>query len=82
MTPSEPTMILFRPVGKAERDLIAESGFRAFPPRLRAQPIFYPVLNESYATQIAWDWNTKGCEFRIRRLRDAVSGAIGVPGSV
>ena len=24
-----------------------------------AQPIFYPVLNKDYATQIARDWNTK-----------------------
>jgi hypothetical protein len=23
------------------------------------QPIFYPVLNEEYATQIARDWNAK-----------------------
>lgn len=36
--------------------------FRAwprFPPRLPEQPIFYPVLNEAYATQIARDWNVK-----------------------
>jgi hypothetical protein len=39
--------------------LIAESGFREFPPRLPEQPIFYPVLNEEYATQIARDWNTR-----------------------
>jgi hypothetical protein len=32
---------------------------RAFPPRLPDQPIFYPVTNEGYATQIARDWNTK-----------------------
>ena len=31
---------------------------RAFPPRLPSQPIFYPVLNEDYATEIARDWNT------------------------
>ena len=29
------------------------------PPRLPEQPIFYPVLNEEYATQIAKDWNVK-----------------------
>src|SRR3974390_2372349 len=28
-----------------------------FPPRLANQPIFYPVLNEEYARQIARDWN-------------------------
>jgi hypothetical protein len=51
---------LFRPVGKAELDLIAALDFRAFPPRLPEQPIFYPVLNESYAIRIARDWNA--CE--------------------
>lgn len=50
---------LFRPVGQAELDLIRERRFRAFPPRLPEQPFFYPVVNESYATQIARDWNTK-----------------------
>lgn len=44
---------------KKEFDLIEQSAFRAFPPRLDFQPIFYPVLNEEYATQIARDWNTK-----------------------
>ncbi len=50
---------LYRPVGQPELDLIRESGFRKFPPRLPEQPIFYPVLNEAYATQIARDWNAK-----------------------
>ena len=40
-------------------DLVRASGFREFPPRLPEQPIFYPVLTEEYATQIARDWNTK-----------------------
>jgi hypothetical protein len=52
-------LVLFRPVGREELDLIIESDMRAFPPRLDWQPIFYPVLNEDYATQIARDWNTK-----------------------
>jgi hypothetical protein len=51
------TISLFRPVGPKELALIAASGFRAFPPRLPEQPIFYPVLNEEYARQIARDWN-------------------------
>ena len=58
---------LYRPVGQRELDLIAASGYRAFPPRLPEQPIFYPVLNEPYAAQIARDWNTK----------DATSGYVG-----
>src|SRR5690348_648151 len=53
------TTILYRPVGPRELALIAASGFRAFPPRLPEQPIFYPVLNEEYARQIARDWNVK-----------------------
>ena len=50
-------MILYRPVGPKELDLIATSGYEAFPPRLPEQPIFYPVLNFEYAEQIARDWN-------------------------
>lgn len=51
-------MILYRPVGVRELQLIAQSGFRAFPPRLPDQPIFYPVLTLEYARRIARDWNT------------------------
>ena len=53
------TLTLFRPVGPEELKLIEAAGFRSFPPRLPEQPIFYPVTNEAYATQIARDWNTK-----------------------
>jgi hypothetical protein len=53
------TTILFRPVGSKELELLQESEFTAFPPRLPEQPIFYPVLNEAYAAQIARDWNAK-----------------------
>jgi hypothetical protein len=64
--PSE-TTTLYRPIGQKEYELIRDSGFRSFPPRLATQPIFYPVLNEAYAIQIARDWNTK----------DAASGYTG-----
>ena len=64
---AEGVTVLYRPVGEAELRLIEESGWRAFPPRLAHQPIFYPVLNEAYAVQIARDWNT----------RDAASGYVG-----
>ena len=50
---------LFRPTGERELDRIRETGWRAFPPRLSDQPFFYPVLNETYAIQIARDWNTR-----------------------
>lgn len=56
---SGPVTTLYRPVGRKELELIRDSGFRAFPPRLPQQPFFYPVLNEDYAVQIARDWNTK-----------------------
>jgi hypothetical protein len=51
------TITLYRPVGPEELDLIRQSGFSAFPPRLPEQPIFYPVLTEDYAVKIARDWN-------------------------
>ena len=58
---------LFRAVGQPELDLIEASGWRRFPPRLDWQPIFYPVLTEDYAIQIARDWNTK----------DSSNGSVG-----
>jgi hypothetical protein len=57
--PASDTKVLYRPVGNKELALIRESGYTAFPPRLFYQPIFYPVLNEEYATQIARDWNAR-----------------------
>jgi hypothetical protein len=67
MTQSRETVVLFRPVGQAELELIERSGWTAFPPRLEHQPFFYPVADEAYAVQIARDWNTK----------DAASGFVG-----
>ena len=67
------TMTLFRPVGPKELELIRASGNKAFPPRLPEQPIFYPVMNEEYAAQIARDWNAKDSgagyvtRFRVRK---------------
>ena len=61
------SITLFRPVGQKEFELIRDSGFKEFPPRLSHQPIFYPVLTEGYAIQIARDWNTK----------DPASGYVG-----
>ena len=53
------TTTLYRPVGPAELDLIKASAWRRFPPRLPEQPIFYPVLNEEYATEITQKWNVQ-----------------------
>jgi hypothetical protein len=51
------TVILYRPVSLKELELIKESGWKKFPPRLPEQPIFYPVMNEEYAIQINQEWN-------------------------
>ncbi|MDH6120896.1 ADP-ribosylation/crystallin J1 [Kitasatospora sp. GAS204B] len=48
---------LWRPTGPEELALVQASGWRAWPPRLPEQPIFYPVLNEDYAIRIAHGWN-------------------------
>ena len=67
------TLTLFRPVGPQELEQIYASGNRAFPPRLRGQPIFYPVLNMNYAIQIARDWKVRDSgagyvtRFRVRK---------------
>ena len=53
------TVTLWRPTGPEEIALVEASGWRMWPPRLPDQPIFYPVLNEEYATRIACDWNVK-----------------------
>jgi len=50
---------LWRPTGPEELALVEASGWREWPPRLPGQPIFYPVLNQDYATKIARDWNVK-----------------------
>ncbi len=51
------TTKLYRPVNKAELDLIQETNWKKFPPRLPEQPIFYPVTNQEYASQITREWN-------------------------
>lgn len=67
------TITLYRPVGPKELTLIEQSGWKAFPPRLPDQPIFYPVMNEEYAVQIARDWNVpaSGSGFVTRFIVDA-----------
>ncbi|WP_194140545.1 ADP-ribosylation/crystallin J1 [Flavobacterium hungaricum] len=62
------TTRLYRPVGLKEMELIAALDYNAFPPRLDWQPIFYPVTNQQYAEQIAFEWNTV----------DEFSGFIGI----
>lgn len=81
MTQQASTSILYRPVGQKELDLVRNSGWKEFPPRLFWQPIFYPVLTLEYAQHIARDWNTKdpnsdfvGYVLRFRVLTDYLDG--------
>lgn len=53
----EETVLMFRPVGPAELELLRASGWKRWPPRLPEQPIFYPVTNFRYASEIASKWN-------------------------
>jgi hypothetical protein len=67
------TLTLWRPTGVRELELVKASGWKAWPPRLPDQPIFYPVLNEQYAIMIARDWNVpaSGAGFVTRFEIDA-----------
>ena len=47
------TVTLRRPAGPEEFALVKATGWREWPPRPPEQPIFYPVLNQEYATMIA-----------------------------
>jgi hypothetical protein len=61
------TVLLWRPTGPEELELVSASGWRRWP------PIFYPVLNKEYAAKIARDWNVPRSgagyvtRFRVRR---------------
>lgn len=59
VTSAGETVIMYRPTGPNEMALVEQSGFRAWPPRLPGQPIFYPVTNQRYAKEIATAWNIK-----------------------
>ncbi len=52
-------MVLFRPVGLKELELIASLNWKGYPPRLAWQPIFYPVLTIEYARSILTNWNSQ-----------------------
>jgi len=70
---TEETVTMYRPTGPKELELVKESGFRRWPPRLPEQPIFYPVTIEDYATQITTRWNAQECgigyvtRFRVKK---------------
>lgn len=55
----EETITLYRPTGPEELELVKQTGYKRWPPRLPEQPIFYPVTNKQYAIEIATQWNIK-----------------------
>lgn len=73
-------VVMYRPTGPEEYQLVADSDFTKWPPRLEGQPIFYPVTNETYAREITEQWNIRdsgvGYFFRFlvrRSFADAYS---------
>ena len=73
-------VVMYRPTGPEEYQLVADSDFTKWPPRLEGQPIFYPVTNETYAREITEQWNIRdsgvGYVFRFlvkRSFADAYS---------
>tara|TARA_R110000764_G_scaffold156281_1_gene244195 strand:+ start:1562 stop:1909 length:348 start_codon:yes stop_codon:yes gene_type:complete len=50
------TITCYRPTGQKELDLVIESSYTKWPPRLPEQPIFYPVTNKQYAIELT-QWN-------------------------
>lgn len=50
------TITCYRPTGEIELQLVAKNDYKAWPPRLPEQPIFYPVTNERYAIELT-QWN-------------------------
>lgn len=48
----------YRPAGQKELDLVKDSVYKKWPPRLPMQLIFYPVTNEKYAIELT-QWNIK-----------------------
>jgi hypothetical protein len=57
------TIVLYRPAGQNELDLIKKTGFRSFPLHLEGLPIFNFLLNEEYATFIARECNANDAFF-------------------
>jgi len=64
---SNNTTTMYRPCNQAEIDLVAQSDYKKWPPRLAEQPIFYPVTNEQYAIDInAWNLSQFGIGYVTR----------------
>lgn len=53
------TILLYRPAGSGELELIKYSGYKEWLLKLEGHPIFYPETNEKYARLIAREWQVK-----------------------
>ncbi len=70
------TITLYRPTGPNELELVRESGYSKWLPRLPEQSIFYAVTNKEYAKEIAIKWNIKDSKVRCITIFQAAE--IGV----
>ena len=68
MVADEDTILLYRPTGPSEFELLKENNYSCWPPRLPDQPIFYPVVYQAYAEEISKRWNvpSKGVAYVTR----------------
>ena len=66
-------LLLYRPVSQPELDLIAAASWLAFPALDFESPIFYPVLDEDAAAQLAQNWPapSSGAGYVLRCAVDA-----------
>jgi hypothetical protein len=66
-------LLLYWPVDQQELDLIAASGWRAFPERRPEWPSFCPALREEYAAQLVHKWESaaSGMAYVLRFAVDA-----------
>jgi hypothetical protein len=64
-------LLLYWPVDQEELDLIAASGWLKFPPRQPEQHSFCPMLQETYAAQMAHNWDSAGVAYVLRFAVDA-----------
>ena len=63
---TEDITVLFRPVGPRELALLEASSWKRWPARLPEQPIFYPVANFEYASEIALEVERPAFRLRLR----------------
>lgn len=83
---------LYRPLRYKELELIIASEMKRFPPRGFWQPIFYPVLNLRYASEIAEAWESDDAhivsfeipktyfdKFPIQTIRESYRQELWVP---